>query len=77
MRERVYIGPTTYQFDRIIVVCIPLSDDKHHMVRDSSKKCTGQRGCNSNPVAMLPHAAVVFRMQPFNFIWSSKISHII
>ena len=47
---------------------IPLSDDKHQMVRDSSKKCTGQRGCNSNPVAMLPHAAVVFHMQPFNFL---------
>ena len=46
-----------------------LSDDKHQMVRDSSKKCTGQRRCNSNPVAMLPHAAVVFRVQPFNYIW--------
>ena len=46
---------------------IPLSDDKHQMVRNSSKICTGQRGCNSNPVAMLPHAAVVFRMQPFNY----------
>ena len=43
---------------------IPLSDDKHQIVRDSSKKM--QRGRNSNPVAMLPHAAVVFRMQPFN-----------
>ena len=38
---------------------IPLSDDKHQMVRDSSKKCAGQRGRNSNPVAKLPHAAVV------------------
>ena len=46
---------------------IPLSDDKHQMVKDSSKKCTGQCGCNSNPVAMLPHATVVFSMQPFNF----------
>ena len=36
------------------------------MVQDSSKKRTGQRGCNSNPVAMLPHAAGVFRMQPFD-----------
>ena len=45
---------------------IPLSDDKHQMVRDSSKKRTGQRGRNSNPVAMLPHAAVVFRVQLFN-----------
>ena len=45
---------------------IPLSDDKHQMVGDSSKKCTGQRGHNSNPVAMLPHAAVVFHMQQFN-----------
>ena len=35
-------------------------------VRDSSKKHTGQRGCNSNPVATLAHATVVFRMQPFN-----------
>ena len=47
---------------------IPLSDDKHQMVRDSSKKCTGQHGRNSNPVAMLPHATVVFRMPPFNNI---------
>ena len=45
---------------------IPLSDDKHEMVRDSSKQHTGQRGHNSNPVATLPHAAVVFCMQPFN-----------
>ena len=45
---------------------IPLSDDKHEMVRDSSKKRTAQRGPNSNPVATLPHAAVAFRMQPFN-----------
>ena len=45
---------------------IPLSDNKHQMVRDSSKKRTGQRGRNSNPVATLPHATVVFRMQPFN-----------
>ena len=47
-------------------MCIPLSDDKHQMVQDSSKKCTDQCGCNSNPGATLPHAAVVFRMQPFN-----------
>ena len=47
---------------------IPLSDDKHQIVRDSSKKRTGQRGHNSNPVAMLPHAAVVFRVQPFNYV---------
>ena len=45
----------------------PLSDDKHQMVRDSSKKCTGQHGRNSNPVAMSPHAAVVFRIQSFNY----------
>ena len=45
---------------------ILLSDDTHQIVQDSSKKCTGQCGHNSNPVAMLPHAAVVFRMQPFN-----------
>ena len=47
---------------------ILLSDDKHQMVRDSSKKCTGQHGHNSSPVATLPHAAVVFRMQPFNIV---------
>ena len=45
---------------------ILLSDDKHQMVGDSSKKHTGQCRCNSNPVATLPHAAVVFCMQPFN-----------
>ena len=45
---------------------IPLSDDKYQMVRDSSKKRTGQHRHNSNPVATLPHAAVVFPMQPFN-----------
>ena len=45
---------------------IPLSDDKHQMVRDSSKIRTGQCRRNSNPVATLPHAAVVFHMQPFN-----------
>ena len=45
---------------------IPLSDDKHQTVRDSSKKHTGQCRHNSNTVAKLPHAAVVFRMQPFN-----------
>ena len=53
---------------------IPLSDDKHQMVRDSSKKCAGQRGLNSNPVATLPHAAVVFRIQPFNFIVVYKVN---
>ena len=50
----------------LVAICIPLSDDKHQMVPDSSKKSSGQRGRNSNPVATLPHAAVVFRMQPFN-----------
>ena len=44
---------------------IPLSDDKHQMVRDNSKKRTCQHRRNSNPVAMLPHAAVVFCMQPY------------
>ena len=47
---------------------ILLSDDKYQMVQDSSKKCTGQCRHNSNPVATLPHAAVVFHMQPFNFV---------
>ena len=50
----------------IVAVCIPLSDDNHQMVRDSSKKRTGQHGRNSNCVATIPHAAVVFHMQPFN-----------
>ena len=53
---------------------MPLSDDKHQMVRDSSKKRTGQHGRISNPVATLPHAAVVFRMQPFNNIFVSHIA---
>ena len=43
----------------MIAVRIPLSDDKHQMVRENSKKRTGQRRRNSNPVATLPHAAVV------------------
>ena len=54
---------------------IPLSDDKHQMVRDSSKKRTGQHGRNSNPVAMLPHAAVVFCMQPFHIYWYRSIAY--
>ena len=58
--EKIYCG-----------MYIPLSDDKHQMVRDSSKKCTGQRRRISNPVATLPHAAVVFRMQPFNSFCSA------
>ena len=45
---------------------ILLSDDKHQIVQDSSKNHTGQCGRNSSPVATLPHATVVFRMQPFN-----------
>ena len=48
-----------------------LSDDKHQMVRDSSKKRISQRGRNSKPVAVLLHATVVFRMQPFNSFTSS------
>ena len=47
---------------------IPLSDEKHQMVQDSSKKCTGQHRCNSNPVVTLPHATVVFHMEPFNYV---------
>ena len=41
---------------------IPLSDDEHrfvqkvHSARANSHR---ERGCNSNTVAMLPHAAVV------------------
>ena len=48
-----------------------LNDDKHQTVRDSSKKCTDQRGRNSNPHATLPHAAVVFFMHPFNLLMCS------
>ena len=51
---------------------IPLSDDKHQMVRDGSKKNTGQYRHNSNPVAMLQHAAVVFHMEPFNCCFVNK-----
>ena len=52
---------------------IPLSDDKHQMVRENSKvhwmsEKIGQRGRNSNLVATSPHAAVVFRMQLFIYI---------
>ena len=53
---------------RYVYTALRLNDDKHQRVRDSSKKCTGQRGCNSNPVATLPHATVVFRMQPFRCV---------
>ena len=48
---------------------IPLSDDKHRFVQKvHPARANGhwERGHNSNPVATLPHAAVVFRMQPFN-----------
>ena len=47
---------------------IPLSDDKHQFVQKvHSARANGHWDCghNSNPVATLPHAAVVFRMQPF------------
>ena len=53
---------------------IPLSDDKHQMVQDSSKRCTGQHGRNSNPVATLPHDTVVCRMQPFNFLCTRTVT---
>ena len=48
---------------------VPLSDDKHQFVQKIHPTCANghwERGHNSNPVATLPHAAVVFRMQPFN-----------
>ena len=41
---------------------IPLSDDKHRFVQKvHSARASGHWECgrNSNPVAMLPHAAVV------------------
>ena len=46
---------------------IPLSDDKYQMVRDSSKKCTGQHRCNSNPLLLHYHMLLLYCMQPFNF----------
>ena len=71
MHHYILKGAHTHESVRHIYcgMYMPLSDDsddKHQMVPDSSKKCTGQHGHNSNPVATLPHAAVVFRMQPFN-----------
>ena len=59
--------PFLFRYDFHCGMYIPLSDDKHQMVRDSSKKRTGQHGRNSNPVAMLPHTTVVFCMEPFNY----------
>ena len=41
---------------------IPLSDDEHQFVQKVHLACANghwERGCNSNPVATLPHAAVV------------------
>ena len=43
----------------LVMICIKWSET-------AQKICTGQCGRNNNPVAMLPHAAVVFCMQPFN-----------
>ena len=44
---------------RLVMVSIKWS-------QTAEKKRTGQYRRNSNPVATLPHASVVFRMQPFN-----------
>ena len=41
---------------------VPLSDDKHQFVQKvHPARANGhwEHGCNSNPVATLPHAAVV------------------
>ena len=41
---------------------IPLSDDEHRFVQKvQPTRANGhwERGCNSNPVATLPHAAVL------------------
>ena len=72
LKFQVIRDPPTNNMKFHCGVYIPLSDDKHQMVRDSSKKHTGQRGRNSNPVATLPHATVVFHMQPFNIGWVKR-----
>ena len=57
---------------------IPLSDDKHQSVQKADTAgANGHRECgpNSNPVATLPHAAVVFRMQPFNLVCNRGFSN--
>ena len=45
---------------RLVMISIDLSETAHfgHYLH----------GRNSNPVATIPHTAVVFRMQPFNII---------
>ena len=57
---------------------IPLSDDKHQFVQKVHSACANghwEHGSNSNPVATLPHAAVVFRMQPFNYKFVALIGY--
>ena len=49
---------------------VPLSDDKHQFVQKVHSICANghwEQGRNSNPVTMLPHATVVFHMQPFKY----------
>ena len=52
---------------RLVMISIKRSET-------AQKTRTGQRRRNSNPVAKLPHAAAVFRIQPFNFPMVSTIS---
>ena len=43
-------------------MCIPLSDDEHRFGQTAHLAHANghwEHGCNSNPVAMLPHGAVV------------------
>ena len=47
---------------RIVMISIKWSET-------AQKKCTGQHRRNSNPVATLLHATVVFYVQSFNFIY--------
>ena len=47
---------------RLVMISIELSE---------TTQKTHWRGCNINPVATLPHAAVVFRMQPYTSIYST------
>ena len=52
---------------------ISLSDDKHQMVRDSSKNALAIADIIVTQLLCCHHAAVVFRMQPFNYIYIDSI----
>ena len=57
---------------------VPLSDDKHQMVRDSSKKRTGQCGRNSNPVAYhMPLLYFVCNHLILYYVTSAIMSHLL